>query len=82
MGKILYESKYGDVYYETYGSKEDLAVVFIHGVICNHETFRSQESELKKQYKVVLWDMPEHGNSFKSEKLNKVLLTFLEKLKF
>ncbi len=57
------ENKLGKVYYEVYGRKDAPAVIFSHGINMNHETFKAQAEALKEKYRVVIWDMPYHGNS-------------------
>lgn len=57
------ENKRGKVYYEVYGQEDAPVILFSHGINMNHETFRGQVDGLKDKYRVIIWDMPYHGNS-------------------
>ena len=65
---MYFNSSYGAIYYETCGSDSSPAIVFTHGMFVDHEMFKMQIPEFKNQYRLVLWDMPGHGRSFKLEK--------------
>ncbi len=60
---MYYENVNGKVYYEVYGEDNEKTIVFSHGVSLDHETFKSQIDALEDEYKVIVWDMPYHGNS-------------------
>jgi len=53
----------GKVYFEVHGSEKQPALVFSHGAGLNCRMFDSQIAALRKDYRVVLWDMPGHGQS-------------------
>lgn len=38
-------------------------VVFTHGGGLDHQTFEAQQALIAKEYRVLLWDMPGHGQS-------------------
>ncbi len=57
------ETKMGKVYYEVHGCDEAPAIIFSHGINMNHETFKAQAETLKEKYRVIIWDMPYHGQS-------------------
>lgn len=65
---MFFESSYGEIYYEIYGPEGAMVVAFNHGLSSDHDMFDKQVSELKNRYRVVVWDMPEHGRSVKLEK--------------
>ena len=60
---MYFENKMGKVYYEDYGRKDALSVIFSHGINMNHETFKAQAETLQDKYRVIIWDMPFHGKS-------------------
>ena len=60
---MLYKSKYGDIYYELTGQKGNPVIVLCHGIGMDHRTFAKQVDFLKKDYQVIVWDMPGHGRS-------------------
>ena len=62
---MIFESSYGEIYYEIHGQNDAVTVVFVHGMLADHKMFQQQLSEFKEQYRVLLWDMPEHGQSVK-----------------
>lgn len=61
---MIYESRWGPVYYEVTGPPEGLVMVFTHGISMDSRSFAAQEAALAKQYRLVVWDMPGHGRSF------------------
>ena len=61
---MYYKSKYGHIYYEVHGKEKAPLIVFTHGLLMNHKTFKEQLPDLVKDYRVILWDMPGHGSSF------------------
>jgi pimeloyl-ACP methyl ester carboxylesterase len=65
---VYFKSSYGDIYYEIFGQKDALTVVFMHGIFVDHKMFQRQVAKFKDQYRVLLWDMPEHGQSVKLDK--------------
>ncbi len=61
---MYYENEKGKVYYEVHGEKDNAPVVlFSHGICMDHQTFVAQIDALKDRFKVIVWDMPYHGNS-------------------
>ncbi len=63
---MYYKSSYGEIYYETHGPSDNaVTIVFVHGMLADHKMFKPQVSKFKDQYRVLLWDMPEHGQSVK-----------------
>ncbi|MCD8509924.1 MAG: alpha/beta hydrolase [Bacillus sp. (in: Bacteria)] len=60
----------GKIYYELYGREEAPLIVFSHGVALDNQTFWKQVEGLKKEYRILIWDMPFHG---KSSKINERL---------
>lgn len=60
---MYYENAIGKIYYEVHGAKNAPPVIFTHGVMMDHRTFREQVEALKEEYQVIVWDMPYHGKS-------------------
>jgi pimeloyl-ACP methyl ester carboxylesterase len=53
----------GNIYFEDHGSEKKPVLVFTHGAGLNCRMFDSQIEPLQKDYRLVLWDMPGHGQS-------------------
>ncbi len=53
------------IYYEDYGRKDAPAIVFIHGWSCDHTVWRLQVPELRKDYRLIIVDLPGFGSSSK-----------------
>jgi len=62
---VYFKSSYGDIYYEIHGGNNSTVVAFLHGILLNHKMFEKQIDAFKDEYKLLLWDMPEHGQSVK-----------------
>ena len=62
---MYFKSSYGEIYYEIHGPENSPVVAFVHGLFAEHKMFEKQVSKFKDQYRVLLWDMPEHGQSVK-----------------
>ena len=62
---MIFTSSYGEIYYEIYGPKDSMAVAFIHGIFADHWLLKKLAIQYQDQYRVILWDMPEHGQSVK-----------------
>jgi 3-oxoadipate enol-lactonase len=60
---LLYTFEGGKLFYEVFGEDNTTTLVFLHGVAMNHRTFKSQIVELEKLYKVIVVDLPNHGQS-------------------
>ncbi len=65
---MYFKSSYGEIYYEINGQNDAVTIVFVHGILADHKMFQQQVSKFKDQYRVLLWDMPEHGQSVKLDK--------------
>jgi 3-oxoadipate enol-lactonase len=52
-----------EIHYRLEGPFDAPAVVFTHGVGMDHCTFKEQLEALKKEYRVLVWDLPGHGAS-------------------
>ena len=63
-----FKSSYGNIYYEIHGKNNTTVVAFLHGILLNHQMFNKQVDAFKDEYKLLLWDMPEHGQSVKLQK--------------
>lgn len=61
---MFYETKLGKIYYEIYGQEGKPFVVLTHGLGMDLSTFDAQISKLSDEYRVLVWDLPGHGNSF------------------
>ncbi|WP_280770826.1 alpha/beta fold hydrolase [Salipaludibacillus daqingensis] len=60
---MYFKNDKGQVYYEVHGREGEPTIVFSHGVGMNHETFSKQVEALKHHYRIIVWDMPYHGES-------------------
>jgi 3-oxoadipate enol-lactonase len=63
MKNGFYESNYGKIHYHLIGSGDLPCMVFIHGVGMDHKTFEKQVEHFKGQYRILVWDLPGHGDS-------------------
>jgi 3-oxoadipate enol-lactonase len=61
--EAIYKSRYGDIYYKLCGPRDAPMVVFVHGVGMDHRTFEEQADAIGGQYRLLMWDLPGHGNS-------------------
>lgn len=61
---MFYETEQGKIYYEVYGQEGKPLVFLTHGLGIDHETFNSQLNSLADYYRIVVWDLPGHGESF------------------
>ncbi|WGI18068.1 alpha/beta hydrolase [Methanonatronarchaeum sp. AMET-Sl] len=68
MNKI--ETKKGEIYYKTVGQPQKPAILLIHGVGLNHQTWKPQIKELKKNHYLTVLDLPGHGRSYKNRQFN------------
>lgn len=61
---MFYETELGKIYYEIYGQEGKPFVVLTHGLGMNLSTFDAQINKLSDEYRVLVWDLPGHGQSF------------------
>ncbi len=66
---MIYETRYGNIYYECHGPENAPVVVLTHGLGMDNRTFDSQVGALLKNYRAIVWDMPGHGDSFAVDNL-------------
>ena len=59
----MHNSKYGNIYYQLRGREKAPVIAFIHGVGMNHKTFNEQVKALEADFRILLWDLPGHGDS-------------------
>lgn len=64
---MIYQSKYGDIYYQLTGKEDSPVIVFIHGVGMDNRTFDKQVDAFKSDYGILVWDLPGHGTSTYNE---------------
>lgn len=64
---MQFNSSYGPIYYETHGSEKSGAVVFFHGMLADHRMFKAQIPVFENEYRLILWDMPWHGQSVRPD---------------
>jgi len=62
---MIYESPYGKVHYDVYGEKDAPAIVFIHGLGADSRCFIKQAAHFRRNHRVVVFDLPNHGRSFR-----------------
>ncbi|PKP44896.1 MAG: 3-oxoadipate enol-lactonase 2 [Bacteroidetes bacterium HGW-Bacteroidetes-12] len=60
---MIFQSKYGDIYYQLEGNENSPVIVFIHGVGMDHRTFEKQVDAFKSSFGTLVWDLPGHGSS-------------------
>lgn len=60
---MIFNSKYGGIYYQLTGSNNLPCMVFIHGVGMDQRTFEEQVNFFKDKYRILVWDLPGHGKS-------------------
>jgi len=65
MVKKNIQSERGIIYYWISGnqSKNANCIVFTHGMTADHTMFDKQVEHFSKEYKVITWDVPLHGES-------------------
>jgi pimeloyl-ACP methyl ester carboxylesterase len=63
MNKKHIDTERGRVYYWISDRKKDRAIMFTHGVTGDHTLFHRQLDYWDKEYTVIVWDMPLHGES-------------------
>lgn len=65
MEKKKIKSQHGTIYYWIDGnhSKDSRCIVFTHGMTADHTMFDKQVEYFRKEYKIITWDVPLHGES-------------------
>lgn len=65
MEKKSINSKHGTTYYWLDGnrSKDSRCIVLTHGMAADHTMFDKQVEYFSKEYKIIIWDVPLHGES-------------------
>ncbi len=63
MEKRCIITKRGTVYYWTNENQRKKSIMFTHGVTGDHTLFQKQIEYWSKEYHVIIWDMPLHGES-------------------
>ncbi len=64
---MVYQSPYGKIHYDDYGPKDAKTLVFVHGLGADSKCFIKQVVRFKKTYRVIVFDLPNHGQSFHFE---------------
>ncbi len=64
---MTYQSPYGKIHYNDYGPKSAKTLVFVHGLGADSSCFIKQIARFKKEYRVIVFDLPNHGRSFHFE---------------
>ena len=64
---MLFESPHGSINCEVAGPEEAPAVVFTPGITMTLDAFAEQAAALSQSYRVIRWDLPDHGGSFSVE---------------
>lgn len=60
---MFFHSSFGSIYYELYGAKNSPVIAFTHGLGCDHRMYQKQVAWFKDEYRLLMWDMPDHGKS-------------------
>ncbi len=60
---MYYENDVGRIYYEVHGADNEDTLLFCHGVSMDHKTFLPQVEGLQDKYRLIIWDLPGHGQS-------------------
>lgn len=63
MLKKNIENNRGKVFYWISENKKEKTIMFTHGVTADHTLFNRQIAFFEKDYTVITWDMPLHGES-------------------
>lgn len=63
MDKKVMSTERGDVYYWICKNKSNKCITFTHGLTADHTLFDMQIEFWSKEYTVIVWDMPLHGDS-------------------
>lgn len=58
----LIDQEHGTVHYWKVGEKSE-CIVFTHGALMDHQLFKHQIDFFKKDFTVIAWDVPAHGQS-------------------
>lgn len=61
---MFINTKNGPIYYEAHGPQDRPAIILTHGATLNCRMFDAQLDGLKDQYRIVVWNMPGHGQSY------------------
>jgi 3-oxoadipate enol-lactonase len=83
---MVYESEGGSIYYQVSGPENAPALVLTHGAGLNGGMFEQQAEALKKRFRLITWDMPGHGKSYRLtgvlqvEKMSGIIIGILDKL--
>lgn len=64
---MIIETEHGGVFVHTEGPARGLPLVFTHGLTMDHRTFAAQVDALSDTCRVITWDLPAHGESFRLE---------------
>ncbi len=64
---MIHNSKHGEIYYKLIGPKNAPILVFNHGLMMDHKTFSEQINYFSVNYRILVWDLPGHGSSFRLE---------------
>ena len=62
MEHIINSGEHGSVHYWVKG-QGDHCIMFTHGATMDHDLFRYQIDFFARHYKVIVWDVPSHGQS-------------------
>ncbi len=83
---MVYKSEGGSIYYKVSGPKDARAIVLTHGAGLHSGMFDKQVEALKSRFRVITWDMPGHGQSYKLEgelpveKMSGIIIGILDEL--
>ena len=60
---MVYQSDEGKIFYAVHGTESSPVLVFTHGAGLDHHMFDGQVEALKDRFRIIVWDMPGHGES-------------------
>ena len=75
------------LYYEEYGSKDQVPIIFIHGLMASSEIWKPQVEYFKHNRRIIIYDLRGHGQSDKPrerysiEQFSDDLYSFMNSLK-
>lgn len=66
---MVFESSQGPLYYECHGHESNQPILFLHALGADHFMFKKQVDRFKNDYRIILVDLPWHGESYNPSRL-------------
>ncbi len=83
---MVYTSEGGSIFYKVSGPEDARTIVLTHGAGLHSGMFDQQVEALQSRYRVITWDMPGHGQSYRLdgelpvEKMSGIIIGILDEL--